>query len=199
MAEVSAYPLHWPQGWPRSDGFEASRFRVTPDRARRYLLKEISRLVGWSYSRDMVVISSNVRLRLDGEPYSSQRPPEDVGVAVYFRYGDRPMVFACDRWSAVHDNIHAIAKTIESLRGIERWGASDMLERAFTGFLSLEHKQDHWRKILGVPPSVNTIDEVKMYWKKVRAKTFPREAGADDKAFKEAAGAWEQAQNELAG
>ncbi|HKI74985.1 MAG TPA: hypothetical protein VJ998_10090 [Pseudomonadales bacterium] len=150
--EIEAYPLQWPEGWPRtpSDQIDSSRFKVTPDAARRGMLEEIRRLVGhWIYRREDVIVSTNLRLRQDGEPYAAQRQPEDRGVAVYFQYKDRPMVFACDRWDQIHDNMHAIAKTIEALRGIERWGASDMLERAFTGFIALEHiPTAPWEKVL---------------------------------------------------
>ncbi len=148
---TEAYPLYWPEGWPRTAPaeIEYSRFKVTPDAARRGMLEEIRRLVGHRYRREDVIISTNMRLRLDGEPYMSQRPPEDQGVAVYFEYDGRPMVFACDRWAYIHDNLHAIGKTIEALRGIERWGASDMLERAFTGFVRLEHQQAApWEEVL---------------------------------------------------
>src|SRR3546814_19053229 len=47
------------------------------------------------------------------------------------------MTFACDRWDTVRDNVRAIGKTIEAIRGIERWGASDMMERAFSAFEAL--------------------------------------------------------------
>lgn len=138
---MEAYPLHWPEGWPRTPEHkrEHSRFKVTTDRARMGMLEEIRRLVCYRFRRDDVIISTNLRLRQDGEPYASQRLPEDQGVAVYFKHKGKPMVFACDRWRHIHDNMHAIAKTIEALRGIERWGASDMMERAFTGFMALEH------------------------------------------------------------
>ena len=43
-------------------------------------------------------------------------------------------VLACDKFREVRLNIHAIALTVNSLRQIERCGASSMLERAFRGF-----------------------------------------------------------------
>ncbi len=59
------------------------------------------------------------------------------------------MCFACDKWQDVYDNIYAIGKTIEALRGIERWGTGDMVEQAFTGFVALPApKSPH--EILGV-------------------------------------------------
>lgn len=149
MYHVEAYPLVWPEGWPRAKNRERSRFQITPDRARKNMLDEIRRLVGSKFRRDMVIISTNLHLRQDGEPYSTQRQPEDQGVAVYFEHKDKHMVFACDRWDLIHDNIHAIGKTIEALRGIERWGASDMLDRAFAGFTALEQlPEEGWREVL---------------------------------------------------
>ena len=152
---MQAYPLTWPEGWPRTPAhkIENSRFQVTPDAARRGMLAEIQRLVGHTYRRSDVIISTNLRLRQDGEPYASQRAPDDEGVAVYFKYKGRPMVFACDRWSVICHNMHSITKTIEAMRGIERWGASDMLERAFKGFVAIEHQAtETWREVLQIGP-----------------------------------------------
>jgi hypothetical protein len=125
------------------------------------MLEEIRRLVEPHFRRDMVVLSTDLRLRQDGDPYMSQRQPDDQGVAVYFEYKDRPMVFACDRWDLIHDNIHAIGKTIEALRGIERWGASDMLDRAFTGFTALEYLPgEGWRVVLEMGDSWGKTDGI---------------------------------------
>jgi hypothetical protein len=66
------------------------------------------------------------------------------------------MAFACDKWDKVHDNLQSIRKTIEALRGIERWGESDMMERAFSGFQQLEGpKPETAWSILGVPEGSN--------------------------------------------
>jgi len=197
---MEAYPLCWPEGWPRTPGHkrERSQFKQTPDRARRALLEEIRRLIGRRYRRDDVIISTNVRLRIDGEPYAGQRQPEDAGVAVYFKYKDKPMVFACDRWSLVHDNIHSIAKTIDALRGIERWGASDMLERAFTGFQALPGP-DHvvarsWRDVLDYYGS--NLAEANDAYKRKRKDAHPDHGGTDE-LFYEINQAWAQAEQEL--
>lgn len=64
------------------------------------------------------------------------------------------MVFACDKYNRSEDNIYAIAKTVDAMRGIERWGASDMMERAFSGFkaLNAENDGESWWSILGCDP-----------------------------------------------
>lgn len=130
MAE--AFPLHWPAGWPRAENRQAAAFQSSLAVARDHLMNEL-RLMGARY----VVLSSNMALRQDGLPYANQKQPEDPGVAVYFQWRGKQMTFACDRWRKVEDNVRAIGKTVEALRGIERWGASDMMERAFSAFEAL--------------------------------------------------------------
>src|SRR5271170_6432852 len=122
---TEAYPLQWPFGRPRKMYPDSSKFgNRTIDQAINILRKQITMLGGGT-----AVISSNMRLRLDGYPYSNQAQPSDKGVAAYFTYKDRPMCFACDRWDKVQDNVYAIAMTIEAMRGIERWGSGSMVEQ----------------------------------------------------------------------
>ncbi|MDB5964783.1 MAG: heat shock protein DnaJ domain protein, partial [Polaromonas sp.] len=132
MAPDRQHPLTWPPGWKRTRSPGASKFKTDPDKATRGLLAEIERLGGRE-----VIISSNAQYRQDGMPYARQGYIGDTGVAVYFKRKGKPQVFACDTFWRIHENIHAIAKTIEALRAIERYGASDMMERAFTGFTAL--------------------------------------------------------------
>lgn len=61
---------------------------------------------------------------------------DDVGAAVYFQMFGGDIVLACDKWNRAADNIVAIAKHIEALRGQEAWGVSS-LEQAFTGHMAL--------------------------------------------------------------
>jgi hypothetical protein len=145
---MDAYPLHWPEGWPRTKNPQTSRFNTASRHVIvQCLMDEIRRMGGRN-----TIVSTNVRLRNDGLPYASDKPPVDKGVAAYFTYKGKPMVFACDKWDKVEDNTQSIRKTIEALRGIERWGASDMMERAFSGFQAIEGPKDEtpWN-ILRVP------------------------------------------------
>lgn len=184
---MEAYPLHWPEGWPKTPAheIELSRFKVTPDAARQGMLEEIRRLVGYSYQRRNVILSTNLKLRLDGEPYTKQRPLDDKGVAVYFEYKNKPMVFACNRWSSIHDNMHAIAKSIEALRGLQRWGASDMLERAFKGFVAIEHKVDGWEDTLKMgtrqgQSNQEWLDQAELNFKGLATTSHPDKGGSNE-------------------
>jgi hypothetical protein len=145
--------LHWPEGWKSDVRVYARRHLQgrTYDSAPRaiVLLQRELRFLG----AQNVVLSSNIPLRRDGLPYADFRRPDDPGVAVYFLYRKRQMCFACDRYYMTEDNVRAIALTIEALRGIERWGASDMIERAFTGFQAIAEKaQRSWREVFGFKP-----------------------------------------------
>lgn len=86
-----------------------------------------------------VIVSTDLKLRLDGLPYSNQREPEDPGAAVWWRPkgSKHDRVIAIDIYDRIADNIYAIGKTLEAMRGIERWGGGEILERTFTGFAAL--------------------------------------------------------------
>lgn len=129
---TESYPLHWPIGKPRSRSSSAAAFKGSQNDTQNFLMHEIRLLGGKN-----IIISTNIELRLDGLPYASRREPEDKGVAVYFMYEGNQQCFSCDRWDKIKDNLKAIAKTIEALRGIGRWGSGDMVRAAFQGFQAL--------------------------------------------------------------
>lgn len=147
---IQAYPLHWPEGWPRTKQPSDSRFDTSLANARDGLFHELELL----HAKN-IILSTNIPLRNDGIPYARYKALEDHGVAVYFELDGLSQVFANDRWTRVEDNIQAIRKSIEAIRGLERWGSSDMLNRAFRGFQALPEKASEstnelWWNILGV-------------------------------------------------
>ena len=92
-------------------------------------------------------------------------------------------VFACDRYRKIEHNIRAIGKTIEALRGIERWGASDMLERAFTGFEALPQLPDEsWWEVLGLQED-SAWEVIEKKVRELRWSNHP-DRGGDEYQFK---------------
>lgn len=179
---TEAYPLQWPHGRKRTDHWqrEKAKFDVSFARARDNIVVEVKLLAGGRWGPDpMTVISSNVELRRNGLPLANQRQPEDCGVAVYFLYKKRQMSFACDRWIKVEHNMQAIAKTIEALRGIARWGTGDMLEAAFTGFLALPAPgaAREWWEVLGVPRN-STCDDISAAYRRLASLHHPDRGGS---------------------
>lgn len=124
------------------------------------------------------VISSNVPLRLDKLPRANFTRDPDPGVAVYFVLRGEPRVFACDRWLRVEDNLQAIRKTIEALRGVERWGSSEMLNRVFTGFAALPGAPDvqPWWVVLGVTKSWG-LDAIEKVYRALAKEHHPDRGG----------------------
>jgi hypothetical protein len=142
---AEAYPLQWPQGWPRTKVRAWPRWKsCSVHKATNEVLEEVRRLGGsWP------IISSNVELRQDGLPYANRRDPNDPGVAVYFFLKGKQRVIPCDAWHSVGDNLHAIAKSIDAMRGIERWGAKTILDRALNAFDALPAPAQWW-DVLGL-------------------------------------------------
>jgi hypothetical protein len=194
---AEAYPLNWPEDWPRTPNVKIgnSRFQTSFAVARDGLMEEIERLGGTH-----VVLSTNVRLKRDGLPYATDPEPMDAGVAVYFLYKGQSMCFACDKYWRVKENIQAIRLTIEALRGIERWGASDMMQRAFSGFLQLpapgKSKVRSWREVLEVGEGINDLEYVRHCFRRLSRLRHPDRGGTEDE-MAELNAAWALAQEAL--
>lgn len=178
---AEAYPLQWPPGRERRPDWrrEASNFDTSMSKARDALFNEL-KLLGAKH----VVLSSNVPLRLDGKPYATFPAIRDPAVAVYFSYRDKQMCFACDRWNKVEDNIQAIRKTIEALRGIARWGTGDMLQAAFTGFAALPPPivagmKRSWREVLQYGNGPADRDTINRQFRTLASDAHPDKGGSD--------------------
>ena len=184
---IEAYPLYWPEGRPRTrDGSrERARFDTSFARARDEVVRQIELMAGryaWMRKETNLIVSTNLQLRRDGLPLAGQRQPNDPGVAVYFNYKKTPVCFACDRWSRIEDNMQAIAKTIDALRGIARWGTGDMMEAAFKGFTALPAPGAnplHWRSVLGLGATATRAD-VEAAFRRRRSETHPDRGGSTD-------------------
>jgi len=177
-APAEAFPLAWPDGWARTPAHERtrSRFDVNETWARTHLVEQVRLLGGRG-----LVVSSNVSTRRDGLPYANQRRPDDSGVAVYWLTPqDEWRVVACDRWQNVWENIRAIGLTLEALRGLERWGASGILDRVFRGFAALpsatESPARPWWDVLGVDRH-STLDQAEAAYRTLARIHHPDRGG----------------------
>lgn len=169
-------------------------------KARDSLLDEL-RMLG----AKNIVISTNLTLRLDGLPRANQRTPDDTGVAVYFTLKSQQKCFPCDKWDRVEDNLYAIAKTIDALRGIERWGSKSMVDATFNGFKALPNPNDlSWREIFNMPqskwPGFGKITQsfLKEQYRRL-VKIHHPDKGGDPNEFDLIQKAYEQALKEIEG
>lgn len=177
---TSAYPLQWPPGWPRTKRPESSAFATSFAKARDELLNEL-RLLG---ARN-VVISANVPLRQDGLHYARFPEPADKGVAVYFVLDGNQRCIPCDQWNRTQDNIQAIRKTVEALRGLERWGAKEMVSAAFRGFQALPapKQQETWWEVLQVSQAASE-QEIREAFRKLARVAHPDAGGSQEEFIK---------------
>lgn len=201
MAE--AYPLHWPAGWTRTPAHKRKRsvYKTPPSASTTKVLHEL-RLMG--ALRGTIIISTNIPVSRDGTPYANMRAPEDPGVAVYWSthaFKDRSIV--CDRWDRVHDNIHAIGIALSSLRAIERAGAGQISDRAFSSFGALPpadekvvKKAKPWWEVFGFTEAMLatlSLAVITARFRELSPKVHPDRNNGSDIAMKELTLAYEQA------
>lgn len=176
---TEAYPLQWPNAWPRSKYQQNAQFKVTMGEAVEHLYNELDRL-----GASDVVVSSNMRLRLDGKPYAEQRRMDDEGVAVYFTLNGEQQCIPCDKWTTVKDNVRAIGLTVQALRSLERWGAKEMVNAAFRGFKALPetaivtpYTKRPWHEVLEVAPTASP-EVIKASYRQKMLKAHPDHGGS---------------------
>lgn len=191
---IEAYPLCWPGDYPRAKSRKYARFKTSFAIARDSIVAEVKRLGG----KD-VIISTNIPLKRDGLPYATYKQPEDPGVAVYFTFKGEQRVFCCDEWTSIHDNMQAINKTIEAIRGLDRWGVSDMLNRVFSGFAALPQSTNKkaWYEVLKVAKN-SEVATIKSAYRQLMMVHHPdKNNGKTSPMFTEIQTAYEEAKKEL--
>lgn len=200
-----AYPLQWPMGRNRTPRYtrKGDPFHMPSGKIRHELAREL-KLMG----SDDFVISSNLMVRNDGLPYANQKAPEDPGIALYFTRKGQEICISCDQYSSVDANLRAIGKTVEAIRGIERWGTEEMMDAAFTGFAALPAGGNtsnteyvnpfppishEWHEVLQVLPSAD-IDVIRASYRKLASKYHPDNTETGDAAmFTKVQDAWNKA------
>lgn len=215
MDNISASPLSWPPGKPRTPAKDRKQGRFGKRNSSGWGLKELT--VAEARSRvtetldkftrsgqthrvppDSIIISTNLDLRIDGFPRSGQREPSDPGAAVYFQLDGQNQCIPCDVYSRIADNLAAIADCIEALRTLERHDAS-LMRAAFTGFAQLASPEamgrPHWRTVLNTDS--HDPEEVRKAYKTAQRAAHPDKGGSSE-AFHAVQEAWSQAKAELA-
>lgn len=203
---IRAYPLQWPDGWKRTDSwirkgarFGKSEFKAVEGGgynqrkdlsiydATKRVLYELERL---GVSRDDCVISTNLKLRLDGLPRGDQGEPSDPGAAVYWVKKGARRVMAIDAYKTVAGNLGAIAATLEAMRAIERHGGAVILERAFTGFAAIA-APSKWFDVLQVRED-SPVDVIQANYRSLAKSRHP-DAGGNRGAWDELQRAYDDA------
>ena len=164
-----AYPLQWPPGWPRTASRQSWPTRaIALEPALAECQAELRRL-----GAKNIVLSSNVTL--------GSQAPVDPGVVAYCTYDGTQVSIPCDRWTTVAGNLRAIAKTIEAMRGMERWGAKHMVRAMLTGFTALPAPivPEDWRAALGNPA---TLAAAEAAYRELMKRAHPDAGGSHAQA-----------------
>lgn len=189
--DKTRYPLAWPDGWRRTqhrtrakfgtgkggwsgDGSYVGKQKLSVSQGTSRVLNELGRM--GIRRHEAIVISTNVVLRLDGNPRSDKRQPTDPGAAIYWVKDKTMRCMAIDRYDRVEDNLAAIAATLEAMRAIDRHGGASILDRAFVGFAALAAPEQPWQT-LELPNSHPTREEIKSAHSRLAMKHHPDRGG----------------------
>jgi hypothetical protein len=188
-----AYPLAWPDNWPRSKNSARSQFKTSTSAALDNVRKSLQHFQTDSGQKvSEILISSNVTL--------GDQNPRDAGVACYFTWGDLPTCIAVDRYGTVRENLQAIHHVIEAERTKLRHGGLNIVRAAFQGYARLPPpsavQRRQWFETLELPASA-TILEAEQSYKRLRSQWHPDKPGGDGARFDEVQKAIEAARQAL--
>lgn len=183
---ITAYPLTWPEHFPRTTRREPSRFNTSMSSALANVQLSLSR-----FSRDSkkhiesIVISSNLR---PGEDY-----PRDSGVAIWFDWDGLGVCIPIDRYHYVSSNLQAVHHIIEAKRTELRHGTLALVRASFKGFLLAAPTSPPWWQVLDVSERAS-IEEIRAAWRRKVAQHHPDRSGGSDEMLVQINAAWQQAQ-----
>lgn len=182
---VTAYPLTWPQGFPRAKARESGKFKATLAGALKNVQDSLRMFASDSRKKlEDLIISSNVTL-------GAQRP-DDPGVAVWFTWDGLSVCIAVDRYSTVEANLQAIHHILEARRVELRHGTLALVRATFTGFRALPSPTgEQWWAILGVKSNAPR-QEIDAAYRMLRSKHHP-DKGGDVDQFQRVQRAYESA------
>lgn len=200
---TTAYPLSWPDGWPRTSSSQRKHSRFVDKERRQYssggsylsaktvtvasavdrVLDELKKMgvPDWN----IIAISTNVQPTLSGRPRSGQSEPSDPGAAVYWRdpFSEQQMCMAIDQYTTVAGNLAAIAATLDAMRAIERHGGGEIMQRAYRGFAALPSPEtasvSPWRSVLGLGADA-TRDDIERAYRVKRKEAHPDHGGTSE-------------------
>lgn len=175
---VTAYPLTWPDGWPRTKNTADDRFKTTLHAALANVEGSLRRFATDSGKKvENLVVSSNYSL--------TDRRPADAGVAVYFTWDGISTCIAVDRYGKLEANLQALHHCIEAERTKLRHGGLNLVRAAFRGYAALPppsaSNAPHWSEVLGLPRTA-TRDEIAAAWRE-RARTAHPDAGGSQSSM----------------
>lgn len=191
MLQYTTRPLS-DRTWLRQFGKrERSQFTTSWTDALDLLKREIDMLAGREVVIEIDV--SGADLRLDGRLRANARPPLPAIVVAFESKKRGPLLFRSDRYGEPpyrnrmemwQHNVYAVAKTLESLRAVERYGAAESGEQ-YRGYAQIESTQKSLSANEAREYLVSVVDVVDESWddaalvRRARRETHPDRAGSE--------------------
>ena len=168
---TQAYPLTWPEGFPRTRSpREKGSFRTALNAALHNVQNSLKLFAQDSrMPLDQVVISSNVTLGVNN--------PSDPGVAVWFRWDNTQVCIPVDRYATVEANLQAVHHIVEARRTELRHGGLQIVRATFTGFKLLP--APNWRATFKLKADA-TLDDAEKAYRRLAARAHPDHGGSQD-------------------
>jgi len=136
-------------------------------------------------------------LREDGLPYSNPGKIKDPGACLYFNLEKVDYCLPCDKWDIVEHNVWALAKHIEAMRGMRRWGVGTT-HQAFAGYKALEATTRRpWREVMGVAGTGDNREFIEAQFRSLSKVRHPDVPGGTHEAMAELNRAREEALKEV--
>lgn len=170
---TQAYPLHWPEGFPRAKHRERGAFK-TPLKKALANVQDSLRLFGSDSGKPVtdVVLSSNVSLGLE--------KPLDPGVAAWFRWDGEQICIPVDRYDTTEANLQAIHHILEARRVELRHGTLALVRATMTGLKLLPAPPgEHWSQVLGVATNA-PIEAIETAYRELARQAHPDRGGSAD-------------------
>lgn len=174
---MPAYPLQWPEGFPRAARHEAGRFKTSLSAALKNAEASL-RLFGTDSGRPVtnVVMSSNYTLGVTSVA--------DPGIALWFIWDGEQRCIAVDRYSRPEANLQAIHHVLEARRTELRHGTLALIRATMKGFsLALPAPGGAWWDVLGLKPTA-TVAEIDAAYQRLAKQRHP-DAGGTNEAMAE--------------
>lgn len=171
---ATAYPLSWPQQFPRAKWPEQGRFKTTLPSALKNVQDSLRLFAADSGKKlENLVISSNVTLGV--------QKPSDAGVAVWFVWDGLSVCIAVDRYKSVESNLQAIHHIIEARRVELRHGTLALVRATFAGFKALPAPAGKdWQSVLGLQSLLMpNRDDIEKAYRRLAAMRHPDKGGSD--------------------
>lgn len=191
VTHVDAYPLTWPQGFPRAERRLEGAFKTSLAGALANVEDSLRLFAGDSGKKiESLVVSSNVTL--------GQQRPADPGVAVWFVWDGIQVCIPVDRYAKVEANLQAIHHIIEARRTELRHGGLAIVRATFTGFRALPAPASSrpWREVLGLQSGEIGPKVIESAYRRLRSQHHP-DKGGNAEMFNAVQVAYDKAKQEM--